>query len=43
LIQDLRKLSPTIAPYEVRTFDERVLDSTWRVRYSMMICTRSKG
>jgi putative ABC transport system permease protein len=35
--QALHKVSPSIAPYEIRTLDRMVLDSTWRVRYSMML------
>src|SRR5205807_8421207 len=35
--QALHKISPTIAPYEIRSLDTMVLDSTWRVRYSMML------
>ncbi|MFN7937358.1 MAG: ABC transporter permease [Bryobacteraceae bacterium] len=35
----LHQISPKIAPYEVRTLDDMVLDSTWRVRYSMMMMT----
>ena len=35
--QSLHKISPSIAPYEIRTLDGMVLDSTWRVRYSMML------
>jgi putative ABC transport system permease protein len=35
--QSLRKISPSIAPYEIRTLDGMVLDSTWKVRYSMMM------
>jgi putative ABC transport system permease protein len=35
----LRKISPSIAPYEIRTLETMVLDSTWRVRYSMMLLT----
>jgi putative ABC transport system permease protein len=35
--QALHKISPTIAPYEIRALDTMVLDSTWRVRYSMML------
>ena len=39
----LRGISPKMAPYEVRTMDELVLDSTWRVRYSMMLLTAMSG
>ena len=35
--QALHQISPSIAPYEIRTLDGMVLDSTWRVRYSMML------
>jgi putative ABC transport system permease protein len=37
--QGLRKISPSIAPYEIRSLDTMVLDSTWRIRYSMMFLT----
>ena len=37
--QALHKISPSIAPYEIRLLDRMVLDSTWRVRYSMMLLT----
>ena len=37
--QALHKISPSIAPYEIRSLDTMVLDSTWRVRYSMMFLT----
>lgn len=33
----LHQISPKIALYEVRTLDDLVLDSTWRIRYSMMM------
>src|SRR5262249_56322581 len=33
----LHKISPKIAPYEIRSLDTMVLDSTWRVRYSMLL------
>jgi predicted permease len=39
----LRQVSPKISPYEVRTLDDMVLDSTWRVRYSMMMLTAMSG
>lgn len=39
----LQKVSPKIAPYEVRTWDDMVLDSTWRVRYSMMMLLALAG
>jgi putative ABC transport system permease protein len=35
--QSLRRISPAISPYEIRSLDVMVLDSTWRVRYSMML------
>jgi putative ABC transport system permease protein len=35
--RELQKISPKIAPYEIRTLDQLVLDSTWRVRYSMIL------
>jgi putative ABC transport system permease protein len=37
--ESLRKISPSISPYEIRSLDTMVLDSTWRVRYSMMLLT----
>jgi putative ABC transport system permease protein len=37
--QALHKISPSISPYEIRSLDVMVLDSTWRVRYSMMLLT----
>jgi predicted permease len=41
--KELHKISPKIAPYEIRTFDDLVLDSTWRVRYSMMMLIALAG
>src|SRR5260370_34919935 len=35
--QALHKISPKIAPYEIRSLDTMVLDSTWRVRYSLLL------
>jgi putative ABC transport system permease protein len=35
--EGLHKISPSIAPYEIRTLEGMVLDSTWRVRYAMML------
>ena len=35
----LHKINPKIAPYAPTTFDTVVLDSTWRVRYSMLLLT----
>ena len=37
MTRELQKLSPSIAPYEVRSLEQLVLDSTWRVRYAMML------
>src|SRR5262249_27897163 len=39
----LHKISPKIAPYEIRTLDAMVFDSTWRVRYSMMLLIALSG
>jgi hypothetical protein len=36
-VQSLWQISPTFAPYEIRSLETMVLDSTWRVRYSMML------
>jgi len=33
----LKTVNPLIAPYAPTTFDTLVLDSTWRVRYSMLL------
>jgi putative ABC transport system permease protein len=41
--QALHKISPAIAPYEIRSLDTMVLDSTWRVRYSMMLLAALSG
>ena len=41
--QALHKISPGIAPYEIRSLDTMVLDSTWRVRYSMMLLIALSG
>src|SRR5258708_31344353 len=34
---ELKKINPKIAPYAPTTFDRLVLDSTWRVRCSMLL------
>jgi len=41
--QALHKISPKIAPYEIRSLDTMVLDSTWRVRYSMLLLIALSG
>jgi putative ABC transport system permease protein len=41
--QALHKISPKIAPYEIRSLDTMVLDSTWRVRYSMLLLIALAG
>jgi predicted permease len=37
LRSELKKINPKIAPYAPTTFDTLVLDSTWRVRCSMLL------
>ncbi len=37
LRSELKKINPKIAPYAPTTFDRLVLDSTWRVRCSMLL------
>jgi predicted permease len=39
----LHEISPKISPYEIRSFDGMVLDSTWRVRYSMLMLMSLSG
>jgi len=34
---ELKRIDPMIAPYGPTTFDTLVLDSTWRVRYAMLL------
>ncbi|SPE38994.1 membrane hypothetical protein [Candidatus Sulfopaludibacter sp. SbA3] len=43
VMRSLHKISPSMAPYEIRTLDTMVLDSTWRVRYSMMLLVALAG